>query len=108
MIRDMGCLNCDRAKAATFYNRFVGKVGHGPITMLMSTAYYAGLRPTTTGIRVTFEEGNLTMSSTIRDTAVSVRKGSNNVMLTYKGNSYQLTVPEHAGFIIEGKHIPGD
>lgn len=102
----MGCLNCERAKAATFYNRFVGKVGHGPITMLMSAAYYAGLRPTTTGIRVTFEDGVLMMSSTIKDTSVSVVKGSNNVTLTFRGVKHQLKVPEHAGFIIQGKPIP--
>lgn len=74
--------------------------------MLTATAYHAGLRAATTGIQVTFDKETLTMSSKVKDVAVSVVRGSTNVTLVYKGTNHQVTVPEHAGFIVQGKPIP--
>jgi hypothetical protein len=102
----MGCLQCERKHNAAFYNRFVGKVGPASITMLMATAFFAGLRPSNGGLRVTWENDILTVAAPARNISVCVLKGSCNVTLNYQGKTYQLSVPEHAGFIVQGKEVP--
>lgn len=104
----MSCLQCERKKQASFYNRYVGLVGYEAVTLLMSTAYFAGLRLTSRDVRVSWapDGGVLELFSTTRPIRVQAAKGAKNVTLVYNQVVHQITSPEHAGFIIQGRPVP--
>ena len=102
----MSCHTCERRSRANFYNRYVSQLGYGSITMLMSAAYFAGIRLSDRNTRAEWREDALYVSSTPNRVSVCVRAGAQNALLTYEGRHYQLKEPEHAGFIVQGRQPP--
>jgi hypothetical protein len=74
--------------------------------LVMSAAFFAGLRLSHADVRVGWDGEVLKLQATKRPLSVSVRKGATNVLLFFDGTSRQLTVAEDAGFIIQGRDPP--
>src|SRR5208283_2519316 len=74
----MSCHTCERRSRANFYNRYVSQLGYGSITMLMSAAYFAGIRLSDRNTRAEWREDALYVSSTPNRVSVCVRAGAQN------------------------------
>lgn len=104
----MPCMTCERRRQAAFYNRYVAKAGHASVTLLISSAYFAGLRFSARGVRSSWEEATTTLTIARADGALSVTiiKSAMNVTLSIQGTKHQIVNPEDAGFIVQGRQIP--
>lgn len=113
----MNCRICERRKREQLYNRYLPLIGAGSIHMLLSAAFFAGIRflsydPRKKRLKPdcteTWNEAHkvLTLTSNSNPVSATVHAGSLQVLLMYNGKQHTLKEPEHAGFIVTGRHPP--
>ena len=103
----MACRQCDHMRRVALYRRrFSPLLGANTFSLLMATAYFAGVRFNDHGTLIVFRHSARYIAIKTPTIDIRAMAGSANVTLTFQGTTHQLTVPEDAGFIVQGKKVP--
>jgi hypothetical protein len=102
----MACRQCEQTRRAALYHRYAHLLGTDTFSLLMATVYFAGVRFNERGTVVIFSHLSRYMAIKTPTIDIKAMADSANVTLTFQGTAHQLTVPEDAGFIVQGKKVP--